>query len=301
MNVLTTNALRVSRSIFVATCLVSLAAAALAAEVGTVAAAEGSAYIWRDGASIQALIGTAVHKGDQLATGRPGRMKVVFQDDSVLTVSEDSRITVDDQIFGGDNGKARSVFGLLRGKVNAAVSEYYRNPGNAYEIKTETAVAGVRGTEFTITFDPEKELTEVVGIAGTVSVRSMSDLEGSGVLVTANESTSVQRGELPTAPRRVNEKMFRERLEGFQFIGHGRAESSVNATLASGGVVKVASAGMVTQGAGAGLEGTTVRNIGCEGDATSRIGQPPSAINLTGQLGFDIGKPPMMPPMMMGH
>jgi hypothetical protein len=226
-------------------------------------------------------------------------MKVAFQDDSVLTVSEDSRITVDEQVFAPADGKARSVFGLLRGKVNAAVSEYYRNPGNAYEIKTETAVAGVRGTEFAMTFDPEKALTEVTGIEGVVSVRSISDLEGTVVLVTANESTEVQRGQLPTSPRRINERMFRERIEGFEFIGHGRSESSINSTaLASGGTVKVAGEGMVTQGAAPGLEHAVARNLGSEGDATSRIGQPPSSVRLIGQLGLDLGKPP---PQMMPH
>jgi hypothetical protein len=260
-----------------------------------VAAAEGSAYIWRNGSSVQAVIGAAVQMGDQLATGRPGRMKVVFPDDSVLTVSEDSRVTVDDQVFSADAGKARSVFGLLRGKVNAAVSEYYRNPGNSYEIKTETAVAGVRGTEFAMTFDPDSALTEVTGIHGVVSVRSLNDLEGEGVLVTSNESTTVQRGQLPSAPKRINERLFRERIEGFEFVGHGRPESLVNAAaIASGGAVKVAAAGIVTQGAGPGLEGSVARNIGSEGDATSRIGQPPVSVRLTGQLGLDLGMPGMM-------
>ncbi|HVM96252.1 MAG TPA: hypothetical protein VMT89_07675, partial [Candidatus Acidoferrales bacterium] len=84
----------------------------------------------------------------------------------------------------------------------------------------------------------------------------------------------------------------------FQFIGHGRPESLISGnTLAAGGGVKVAAAGIVTQGAAPGLENGGVRNIGCKGDATNLIGQPPSAISATGQLGFDIGKPPMM----MGH
>ncbi len=264
-----------------------LAAATAWAEVGTVAGAEGTAFIWRGGQAIEVKVGAPVELGDQLATGQPGRIKVVFQDDSVLTVSDDSRVTVDDQVFDASASKAHSAFSLLKGKVGAIVSDYYGKPGNSYEIKTETAVAGVRGTEFAMVYDPEAALTEVTGITGMVHVHSLANLAETGVLVTANESTTVARGQLPTAPRRVSDSFFKQRIDGFDFVGQGRSESlSGSHAIAVGNSVKVASAGVVTPGGAPGSENGVVRNVGSDGDATHLIGQPPLGVQQTGQLGI---------------
>lgn len=263
-----------------------------AAEVGTVAAVEGQARIERAAEAVDVHVGTAVQLGDVLVTGPDGKLRVVFQDDSVLTLSADSRVTVDDSIFDPAQRTARSLFGLLRGKVNAAVSEYYRQRGNAYEIRTETAVAGVRGTEFAMWFDPEAERTEVVAIEGTVQVHSLRDPQAPGVLVRAREATVVERERPPAAPRRLDEPLFRERIEGFDFISRGRPEGIVSTVaLASGaGALRFAGQKLVTEGVPPGSEGSGVKNAGLEGDATSKLGQPPAGIRFTGQLGLNLGR-----------
>src|SRR5262249_31901961 len=129
-----------------------LVAPARAQEVGTVAAVDGSAEIGRGGNWTTAAVGNPVHIGDELRTGRPGRLRVVFQDDSVLSVSDDSRVVVNEQMFDARKGTARALFNLLRGKITSVVSDYYHQPGAAYEVKTATAVAGVRGTEFAVEY-----------------------------------------------------------------------------------------------------------------------------------------------------
>ncbi len=265
---------------------------ASATEVGTVAAAQGEARIERDGQVLAAEIGSPVAEGDVLVTGAEGKLRVVFQDDSVLILAENSRVTVDENVFDVHAGQARSLFGLLRGKVNAAVSEYYRRRGNAYEIRTQTAVAGVRGTEFAVRFDPATQLTEVIGIEGTVEVHSLRDPQSPAVLVTAREVTLVEESGLPTRPRRIDEHFLRDRLEGFDFISRGRPEGIVQlAAIASGAAVtRFATEPVVTAGVPPGTEPSKVANLGTEGDATGKLGQPPAGIRLTGQLGLNLGQ-----------
>ena len=207
-----------------AAALLLLAGAVSAQEVGTVAAVEGTAEIGSGGSWTTAAAGAPVHRGDQLRTGAPGRMRVVFQDDSVLVVSESSLVTVNEQVFNPGTGKAKSFLELLQGGVNAVVSDYYHRAGNRYEIKTVTAVAGVRGTEFSMSYDPQQDVTEVVGISGHVEVHSMIDPTGPGILLTANEVTTVAHGALPSPPSRLDESLFRQRIEGLDFVGGGRAE-----------------------------------------------------------------------------
>ncbi len=214
-----------NRCMVVVIAMAGVVQTAFAQEVGTVAASEGTAEIGRQDVWTAAAIGAPVHRGDVLRTGNPGRLRVVFQDDSVLSVTEDSRVVVDESVFDPSAGKVHSLMGLLQGQVSALVSEYYHRSGATYEIKTPTAVAGVRGTEFSIAYYPGQQVTEVVGMSGLVSVRSAVDLTGPGVLLKANESTTVLQGRLPTRPRRLEEAMFQQRLEGIQFIGQGRAES----------------------------------------------------------------------------
>jgi hypothetical protein len=201
--------------------------ASWAEDVGTIAELQGTAEIGQAGIWKVATIGAGVAQGDTLRTGRPGRLRVVFRDDSVLTAADGSEIKVDEQVIDANRGVARSVFALVRGKVRALVSDYYSQPGAAYQIQTASAVVGVRGTEFVISIDPNDEATDVVGIEGRVEVHSVRDLIGHTVFVTAREMSSVSRGRYPTPARRLDDELFRKYLDKLAFIGAGKPESLV--------------------------------------------------------------------------
>jgi len=250
-----------------------------AQEVGTVAGLDGTADIGRGGAWTPATVGAPIEQGDQLRTGRPGRLKVVFQDDSVLSVSEESLVVVNEQVFDPATKKARSYFDLIQGKLNSIVSEYYSRPGASYQVKTATAVAGVRGTEFTVSYDPDDEVTEVLGFNGTVQVHSLWDPAGPGVIITANEATTVAQGRLPTPPQRYNESIIRHQLDGFNFIGGGRFESL------SAGHPLVAGSTVLRPDRAPKVLPSAVASGGVH-DASTLIGQSPVVLKaVTGQLG----------------
>lgn len=267
--------------------LLTFVSSAWAQEIGTIASVDGRVEIGRGGNWTDATTGTAIQLGDVVRTGKPGRARVVFQDDSVLTVSEESEVKVDEQTFNPDKGKSTSLMGLLRGKVNAVVSDYYHNSGSAFEIKTPNATAGVRGTEFTIGYNPDDELTEVLGISGHVTVHSALDPTGPGVLITANQTTSILKDRQPTAPRRLDEELFRQQLDSFSFVGGGRPESLVlGNTLRTGANVPVPDRAPVAV-----ASVIPVGSLGTRSDTTDLIGQPPEVVKaLTGQLGIVLPK-----------
>jgi ferric-dicitrate binding protein FerR (iron transport regulator) len=188
-------------------------------EIGTVASIEGQAEIGRGGAWTAAAVGAPVHADDLLRTGKPGHMRVVFDDDTVLTLGDSSELTVSDHAFAPEKGEARSLIDLVSGTVNAVVSDYYRNPNAAYEVKTKTATAGVRGTEFVVSYAPGEELTEVFVVDGRVEVTSQVEDVENTVFLEANEVTYVRSGELPSAPNRYEEGVLRQRLDSIDFIG----------------------------------------------------------------------------------
>lgn len=230
---------RSMRALLAVFCLLILGAVRADAEdVGSIAAMDGTVEIGRDGAWNAAAVGTVVRLGDTIRTGHPGRARVVFRDDTVLNVGHDSQVVVDEQVFNPDLGTFSSVFRLLQGKVRTLVSEYYMEPRAKLQVVTPTSVSGVRGTEFIVVYDPDREVTEVVGITSEVTVESVLIPVGRAVVVRPRELSVVARGKYPTEPRLLEEEVFRQYLEGLEFIGAGQQESMViNNPIIAGAIV----------------------------------------------------------------
>ncbi|MBP1688608.1 MAG: hypothetical protein H6Q33_4751 [Deltaproteobacteria bacterium] len=120
-----------------------------------------------------------------------------------------------------------------------------------------------------------------------MEVHSILDPTGPGVLITAHEATTVHRGSLPAPPRRVEETMFRQRLEGIQFVGGGRTESMVAGNPVRAGATVPPPERAPAPGAGAPpRQGPLERR-----DAGTLLhGSPPIIGASTGQLGIAFPK-----------
>jgi hypothetical protein len=273
-----TIASRLGRALAAAVLLASVVPGAALAAVGHVASVEGTAEIGRDGVFSLAETGTDIDLGDELRTTE-GRMRVVFQDDSVLNIAENTRLVVDSQVFDPDQDTFSSALRLLSGKVRAAVSAYYQEPGAEFEVETPTAVAGVRGTTFLISYDEALDVTEVLGIRGRVHVRSLDERLGDGVFVTAKEATTVAPGEAPEPPAVLDDLLFRERLDSLEVLGRVEVGGLASgAALQTGGEVAPADRAPVT-----GAEVTSLDDLR---DASDVVGQPLPVVETTrGRLG----------------
>jgi hypothetical protein len=271
-----------------------------AQEIATVAEVEGAAEIGRAGAWLAAATGAAIQQGDTLRTGKPGRLVIVFQDDSLVTVGDDSELVIDEQVFEPDTGIARSLMHLLHGGIRALVSEYYERSGNEFRVDTKSAVVGVRGSEFIVVFNPATGATDVVGVGGRAEVHSVRDLVGHAVFITAREATTVMLGQYPTPLRRLSEDSFRHYLQGFKFVGRGKPESlaAVQPLLRGGSVPapdRLASlpappmpvAQAVVSGARS-APGETPHDVFSQQNAAGVAGQPPSVVEAT--EGFTQGR-----------
>ena len=265
---------------FLAVAILCMAGAALAQDVGTVAAVRGAAQIARGGVPTPAAVGMAVQLGDELQTGSDGQLRVVFRDDSVVDLAEGSSLVVDRQIFDPAASSFSSLMRLIAGRARAFVGEYYRTPGAAYEVETPTAVAGVRGTSFLVVYDPAADATKVIGIQGQVEVRGLAERAGAVVYVTAHEATTVWRGEAPTRPELLDEQLFRQEIEDIEQIARGNVGSpAVGHSLRTGATVPApdrapSAAGLVGQ-----LGRDELRNTG------DVVGQPLTVGSKTGSLG----------------
>lgn len=201
------------------------APAAWARSVATVADLEGSAASGDRGALLPLQIGSVVNVGNEVRTGRPGRLRLVLANSSVLAVADDTRLIIDEQAFDPAGELDKTALRVLQGRVRSLVGT---SPGGripSYEIETASAVVNVHGTEFVVDHDPAAAITDAVCVTGTVAVRGIREHAGRGIVIEPRELTRVVRGQLPSPPRRLDAAAFRQYLEGLEFIGAGRPES----------------------------------------------------------------------------
>ena len=135
---------------------------------GTITFLSGEATRAAGGASEKLAVGSAVYQGDQIETRRRTRVELKLTDASVLRLGPLSKVDLDAAAFGA-SADDRKVSAKLRvGNVWASVTKALGGEAR-FEVKTENAVAGVRGTTFRV--DARQDKSVVVRVySGTVAV-----------------------------------------------------------------------------------------------------------------------------------
>ena len=210
-----------------------------AQDAGKVVSLEGTVEIGRAGTFTPAEVASAVRSGDTIRTGNPGRVRILFADDSVLNLGDNTTLVIDETVFDTSKGAATTLMHLLGGKVRALVSDYYSGNQGSYQIETTTAVSGVRGTEFVVAYDSNRQFTEVLGLGGEVAVHGTIDRKNHGVLIHANFITEVAKGKYPTPPRQIREddERYVRLMAGLDLPGSGMPETLLLEDPAFGGEV----------------------------------------------------------------
>jgi hypothetical protein len=153
--------------------LAAVAVAAPNAPAGTVTFLAGDAARTAPGGKPEKLaVGKAVLQGDVLETQKRTRLEVKLGDGSVLRLGPSSKAEVAAAAFGKTVEDRNVSAKLLVGKVWANVAKAVGGE-QRFEVKTENAVAGVRGTTFRVDAATDKSVVVKV-YSGTVAVASGS-------------------------------------------------------------------------------------------------------------------------------
>lgn len=197
---------------------------------GTVELGRGRPERWRP-----VERGSIVQVGDWIRTAADSGARLIMNDDTVINIAENGRILIDRLYKRPGDGTFETLLKVFEGKIRAVVSEYYGRPHAKFQIETPTAVSGVRGTEFIVSYDSKQDRSEIVGISGTVEVHLIDKRDTAGILIGANQSTRVDRGKAPTPAAGVGSEQFRHYLDGLDFIGLGSgADTAQREVLLSG-------------------------------------------------------------------
>src|SRR5690606_28070150 len=139
-----------------------------------------------------------------VATSLSGRASIKFPGGEELHISPKSRLVISAMESDEAEKKKKALMNLLNGKVRANIPPgSYKSSSTQFRIKSETAVAGVRGTQFVMSYSSQTKQSEVVTLRGAVEVGKPTG-RGFGfsnpVMVRAGQKTIATPQAAPSAP-----------------------------------------------------------------------------------------------------
>lgn len=167
------------------TCIQAEARAGQAA--GFVAAISGRAQVVRAGRELPARMGMEIREGDKLRTFEKSRLKVLFSDDALIALGQNSEVEITKHLFGADSGQRVTRLHLKAGVIRALVQRLVAGCRVDFQVRTSNAVAGVRGTEFALAAGEKN--TRLYTFNGTVA---FSGSDGQRVLVAAGQGSRIE-------------------------------------------------------------------------------------------------------------
>jgi len=154
------------------------------------------------GETTKARIGGKVFPKDTVITGKDARAKIVMVDNNEINVSPESQIEIQHYEYDPNGGKKDVLLNVIYGKVRSKVEQKYDGKTSKFQIKTPSAVAGVRGTDFLMGYNSANNSSQVVTFEGKVEF----GLPGPGgsitspVVVTPGQMASNNAGQAPAPP-----------------------------------------------------------------------------------------------------
>ena len=167
-----------------------------AGDIGSVVALRGGAVINRDAKHLDARVKDGIQLRDIVEKKTQSRAKMLFVDDSVLTLGESSRAIIKEFFYSKEKGGS-TVVNLVDGKMRSVVGR-----GN-FEVHTATAVAAARGTviDFEAGKINGKDYTTITCLEGELDVKSIDPTIVGRVILRAGMTVTIMGGQAPPTPQ----------------------------------------------------------------------------------------------------
>ena len=164
------------------------------ADIGSVTESSGTAIIKRGKDTIQIVKGTEIKTNDKVET-KNGKVKIVFKDDTNVTVTESSSLIIDDFVYDPKSGSGKLGLKAAAGTVRYVSGSIAKDPKNV-KINTPTAAIAVRGTDFVMAVSetgasmimlmPRCEIEQNVNLKGLTCGSGAIDVETPAGIVKLN-------------------------------------------------------------------------------------------------------------------
>jgi hypothetical protein len=135
-------------------------------------------------------------EGDTIITRDKGRLEAILNDGSAIILVPRTDIELSGSIYDQAKGIRSSLINMTIGKARFLVTKLADFKRSDFKVKTETAIAGVRGSDFIVKTSPG--FTEIAALAKT-SLEVASALSPDKLTILSDyEKTFVEKGALPS-------------------------------------------------------------------------------------------------------
>ena len=95
--------------------------------------------------AVPAKVPNGLENQDVVRTKEKAMAVVQFQDESTMTITPKSKVTIEDYMYDATKGRAKGTIKILEGVVEAVVPTTDQLQQKDIQIRTTTAIAGIRG------------------------------------------------------------------------------------------------------------------------------------------------------------
>jgi uncharacterized membrane protein YgcG len=138
--------------------------------VGRLTLVEGRVDILKGGQlpATPAKVNDGVQTGDVIRTKSLSKATITFVDNSTITISPESRVGIEAYMVDAAKEKRNAVIQLFQGLAHVVVSKVFKAAEPDFVVKTQTAVTGVRGTDFGVRLYPNS--SDILNFEGLLQV-----------------------------------------------------------------------------------------------------------------------------------
>lgn len=172
----------------------------LFASIGKISAIVGTTEIQRNNINLSGFIGFEIEKNDIVSTNNESKVKIQFNDNTIVTIGKNSTLNIEEYIYDTTNPKnSKTNLNFFKGSFKTITGQIGKINKEQFKIKTKTASIGIRGTELM------GDETRVICTSGAIIVTLENAQE---VYVDANQMTQIDSNGKLTQPQPINEEVL---------------------------------------------------------------------------------------------
>jgi len=167
--------------------------------VGEIMVSSGNVVIMhkKDHREYRAEKGLPLYNNDTLITGKDGKVRFSLNDGSIITLASSTKLIIDKSIYKPKQQRRSSFIRMVIGKARFFVTKIFAFKEKDFKVKTNTFVAGVRGSDFIII--ATKTTADLTALKNTsVEVTGLFHPDKS-IIVNDYQRTIVPKGQPPGA------------------------------------------------------------------------------------------------------
>lgn len=124
-------------------------------KVGKITAITGTVQVQKSGGEkkFKAFKGMAITQGDTVITSNSGKATLELDSDKEVSIGPGTKLLISELVDSIKAGSGKTTISLLGGDVMVHVKKKLEGDSR-FEVKTPTAIMGIMGTQFVVSYDP---------------------------------------------------------------------------------------------------------------------------------------------------